>query len=68
LLKYLYILVILYNLNLLLNAFIQLMIKNVNIFNYKNTTKFSKNKFFYDLIINFYIYKNLFALSNLNVA
>lgn len=59
--KYLYILTILYNLNLFLNTFIQIMIKNITLFNYKNTIQWTKNKFFYDIIINFYLYENKFS-------
>lgn len=56
--KYLYILTILYNLNLFLNIYIQIMIKNITLFNYKNTVKWTSNKFFYDIIISFYLYEN----------
>lgn len=59
--KYLYILIILYNLNLFLNTFVQIMIKNITLFNYKNTIQWTKNKFFYDIIINFYLYENKFS-------
>lgn len=59
--KYLYILTILYNLNLFLNTFVQIMIKNITLFNYKNTVQWTKNKFFYDIIINFYLYENKFS-------
>lgn len=64
--KYLYILIILYNLNLFLNTFNQIMIKNITLFNYKNTTQWTKNKFFYDIIINFYLYKNKFSKISFN--
>ena len=56
--NYIYILVILYNLNLLINAYVEVMITNITIFNYKNTTKFSINSFFYDILLNYY-YKSL---------
>lgn len=61
LIKYLYILVILYNLNLLLTTFVNLMVKNITLFNYKNTVQFTKNKFFFDIIIEYYNYNNTFA-------
>lgn len=60
-LKYVYILVILYNLNLLLNSFVNLMVKNITLFNYKNTTQFTKHKFFFDILYGFFLYKNLFT-------
>lgn len=44
-----YITVILYNLNLLLNTYVEIMIKMITIFNYKNTGKFKKNFFFFDI-------------------
>jgi|JI61114C2RNA_FD_contig_81_1376586_length_2171_multi_5_in_0_out_0_1 hypothetical protein len=48
--NYLYILVILYNLNLLLNTYIEVMIKLITIFNYKNTTQYNNVLAFYDII------------------
>lgn len=49
-----YITVILYNLNLLLNTYVEIMIKMITIFNYKNTGKFKKNFFFLTFLnINF---------------
>lgn len=65
--RYLYILVILYNLNLFLNTFVQIMIKNITLFNYKNTVQWTKNKFFYDIIISFYLYENKFSKISYNV-
>lgn len=56
-LKFLYILVILYNLNLLLNCYTEVMVKIINLFNYKNTTKFTNNYYFYDTIV-YNMYKN----------
>ncbi len=55
--KYIYIFVILYNLNLIINAYIEIMVKNITLFNSKNTTKFSKNTQFFNIILYFY-YKN----------
>lgn len=46
----LYILVILYNLNLLINVYIEVMIKLITIFNYKNTTQYSSVLAFCDII------------------
>lgn len=60
-LKYAYMLLVLYNLNLLLTSFINLMVKNITIFNYKNTSQFVKNKFFFDTLFGYYNYKNSFA-------
>lgn len=48
--NFLYILVILYNLNLILNTYIEIMIKMITIFNYKNTTNFTENSFVSDII------------------
>lgn len=59
-LKYTYIFIILYMFNLFFVSFINLMISNITLFNYKNTNNFTKNKKFYDLFINFYLYKNSF--------
>lgn len=44
------------------------MIKNITLFNYKNTTQFTKNKFFFDIIFSFYQYKNNYAQVNLAIA
>lgn len=59
-LKYSYILIVLYSFNLFLVSFINLMIDIINLFNYKNTNNFTKNKKFYDIFINFYNYNNNF--------
>ena len=67
-LKYFYIFIILYNLNLVLSSFVNLMIKNITLFNYKNTTQFTKNKFFFDIIFLFYNYENNYAQINLAIA
>lgn len=64
--KYLYITIILYNFNLFFNSFINLMINNISLFNYKNTTNFSKHKNFYDILTNFYTYKNNFKKLSFN--
>lgn len=37
------------------------MVKNINLFNYKNTVQFTKNKFFFDIFIEYYNYNNTFA-------
>lgn len=44
------------------------MIKNITLFNYKNTTQFTKNKFFFDIIFLFYNYENNYAQINLAIA
>lgn len=44
------------------------MVKNINLFNYKNTTQFAKNKFFFDILFGFYMYRNNFAKTSLAVA
>jgi hypothetical protein len=62
-----YILIILYNLNLLLNSFVNFMVKNINLFNYKNSTQFTKNKFFFDIFFGFYIYQNTYARASLSL-
>jgi len=59
--KYIFILFILYNLNLLLVCFVELMVKNISHFNYKNTAKFMKNKFFFDIISQVYTLKKSFV-------
>lgn len=64
--KYLYITIILYNFNLFFNSFINLMINNISLFNYKNTSNFLKNKSFYDIIFNFYTYQNNFKKISYN--
>lgn len=55
--KYLYILVILYNLNLVLNVFVEITVKNITLFNYKNSVKFNNSNFFFDNIMyyNYYL-------------
>lgn len=62
------ILIILYTLNLLLSSFINLMVKNINLFNYKNTSMFTKNKFFFDIYFTYIGYSNNFAKVGLNIA
>lgn len=64
--KYLYITIILYNFNLFFNSFINLMINNITLFNYKNTSSFTKNKNFYDILVNFYNYQNNFKKLSYN--
>lgn len=65
--KYFYILIICYNLNLLLNIYTEIMLKIITIFNYKNTTNLVDNTFLYDIILyKFYTNKSLIRLiSNL---
>lgn len=59
-LSYTYIFVILYTFNLFFISFVNLMINNITLFNYKNTNNFTNNKKFYDIFINFYNYNNNF--------
>lgn len=65
--KYLYILVILYNLNILLNFYIEIMIKNISIFNYKNTNNYLNKLSIFDIILsskkNNNIVKNLIKIT-----
>lgn len=56
----LYILVILYNFNIFFNTFINVMIKNVTLFNSKNNSQFSIIKGFFDTLFNCYQYKTNF--------
>lgn len=61
--NYLYILVILYNLNLLINLYTKIMIKIITIFNYKNTSEYTNNFFFFDIMTyNLYQNKNVLKL------
>lgn len=55
--NYLYILVILFNLNLLLNFYIEVMLKVITLFNYKNTTSYLNNFFLFDIMA-YRFYKN----------
>lgn len=34
------------------------MVKNINLFNYKNTSQFTQNKFFFDILFGFYLHGN----------
>lgn len=66
--KYLYILVILYNLNILLNFYIEIMVKIITIFNYKNTTSYLNKFAFLDILLysfinNRNIVKNLIKIT-----
>lgn len=56
--KYLYILVILYNLNIVLNFYVEVMIKIITIFNYKNTTQYLNNFSFLDILLYSNVDKN----------
>ena len=58
--NYLMIIVILYNLNILLNTYGELMINNITLFNYKNTPKYNHNLPFFDIILNNTYSKNLY--------
>jgi len=49
--KYLYILVILYNLNIILNFYVEVMIKSITMFNYKNATQYLNNFAFLDILL-----------------
>lgn len=44
------------------------MVKNINLFNYKNTSAFAKNKFFFDILFTYLGYSNKFAQVGLNIA
>lgn len=44
------------------------MVKNITLFNYKNTSQFVKNKFFFDIIVNYYTYENNYARVSLAIA
>ena len=61
--KYLYILIILYNLNILLNFYVEIMIKTITIFNYKNTGNYLNNSSIFDIIL--YSNKNNNIVKNL---
>lgn len=61
--KYIYILAVLYYLNLVLVNFVNLGIKNINLFNYKNTSQYSNNKVFFDILFSFYYKNNYFFKS-----
>ena len=62
--EYFYIIVILYNLNLILGFYIEVMIKIITNFNYKSTGYYFKNYFFLD-IYNYIIFKNEYLNSYL---
>lgn len=62
-LKYFYILILCYNLNLLLNVYTEIMLKIITIFNYKNTIGLVDNIFLYDIILyKFYTNNSLIKL------
>lgn len=44
------------------------MVKNINLFNYKNTSNFTRNKFFFDIIFTYLGYSNNFAEVGLAIA
>ncbi len=54
------ILQIAYLINIILVSYSNLMVKNITIFNYKNSINFSSNKFFYDIYYSFFYNKTLF--------
>lgn len=58
-----YILVILYNLNLILSFYVEIMLQLVTQFNYKNNFIFSNKFNFLDIII-YTLYKNNYLLKN----
>jgi len=62
-----YILLILFNLNLLLLTFNELLVKFITIFNYKNAVNFTNNFFFFDIILYFF-YRNKNVSKILNKA
>ncbi len=62
-----YILVILYNLNLLLSFYLEIMIEIITQFNYKNTFLFSNNYNFLDIIL-YSLYKNKILLKSILVT
>ncbi len=41
------------------------MVKNINLFNYKNTSSYTNNKFFFDILFTYLGYTNKFALVGL---
>lgn len=62
-LKYLYILIICYNLNLFLNIYIDMALKVITLFNYKNVNA-NEIVAFYDIVIyRIYFNKNLTSLT-----
>lgn len=65
---YAYLLIVLYSLNLILVNFINLGVKNISLFNYKNTTQFTANNFFFDIFIKYYTRHNLFSKFSLVIA
>ena len=44
------------------------MVKNITLFNYKNTSVFAKSKFFFDILFNHWGYSNTFAHVGLSIA
>lgn len=56
----LYILLILFNLNLLLVVYVEIMIKIISLINYKNTPSFLNKFFFLDNLM-YYLYKNKYV-------
>lgn len=63
-LEYIFILYIAYILNIVLVSHSNLMVKNITLFNYKNSTNFTANKFFFDIFYSiFYNKKNFIEYS-----
>ena len=65
--NFMYILLILFNLNLLLLTFNELLVKFITIFNYKNAVNFTNNFFFFYIILYFF-YRNKNVSKILNKA
>lgn len=59
-LEYTFILYIAYILNIVLVSHSNLMIKNITLFNYKNSVSFTSNKFFFDIFYSFFYNKKNF--------
>lgn len=65
-LKYLYIFVLLYHTNLVLNSFVNLMISSITSFNYKIGTNYTDMRFFFDTFYSFYLNNNKFSKTLIN--
>ena len=57
-LKYVYIFILLYHTNIILNAFVNLMIATITSYNYKLGSSYNNVKFFFDTFYSFYLNKN----------
>lgn len=58
--NYMIILQLAYLVNIILVSYSNLMIKNITIFNYKNSTNFTENKAFFDIFYSFFYNKYSF--------